>query len=392
MTTINLGWSRSYVAGMAVVHSMAFLLLCANGANGQNCATPPPLAADLNDGLPAAVISLAGVDPLACPEVPMFSTWSGGRLIFSDSPEAPDTPGRLYEDGTLDATDEATRNRVFLYHANGGEGIRVKFAVVITNLGASDGILIVRKRGLAGPTADYLYAGKVAFKRWLLSRPSPPVSVPAGTVVSLDSELDQVTAAPVELVHGIWDYSFDQPHKIAVCVLEASDDPLTCTDLPLLQRDTHQRGTFDRADKVYSTDRDAMIDSINDIQQFPIAGDTPNDPDATGTDQTDGSPQVLGGNYGILYRVRLQTLSSDSRNLGFLFNPRGGPWGGAVRASRGITPGSVFLIPPSTAAVDSNTVGAIEGKYAPDPSQVIWMQFMPTGGSSLPLRVVAAPY
>ena len=377
---------------MVVVLSMAFLLVRANAANGQNCATPPPLSAELNDGLPAAVISLAGVDPLACPEVPMFSTWLGGRLIFSDSPEAPDTPGRLYEDGTLDATDEATRNRVFLYHANGAEGIRLRFAVVITNLGASDGTLIVRRRGLAGPTADYLYAGKVAFKRWLLSRPAPPVSVLAGTAVSLDAELDQITAAPVELMRGIWDYSFDQPHKIAVCVLEVSDNPLTCTDLPVLPRDTHQRGTFDHADKLYSTDRDAAIDSINDIQQFPIAGDTPNDPDATGTDQTDGSPQVLGGNYGILYRVRLRTLSSDGRNLGFLINPRGGPWGGAVRASPGITPGGAFLIPLSAAAVESNTEGAIEGKYAPDPSQAIWMQLMPTGGLSFPLRVLAAPY
>jgi hypothetical protein len=392
VTTVKLGLSRSFMTGMAILHSMASLLLCANSANGQNCVTPPPLSADLNDGLPAAVISLAGVDPLVCPEIPMSSTWSGGRLIFSDSPESPDTTGRLYEDGTLQATDHATHNRVFLYHVNGVEGNRVRFAVVITNLGASDGTLIVHKRGLAGPTANYLYGGKVAFMRWLLARSSSPVTVPAGAAVTLDADLDQITAAPVELVHGIWDYSFDQPHKIAVCVLLVSDDPRTCADLPLLPRDAHQRGTFDHADKVYAMDCGATIDSINDVQQFPIAGNTPNDLDATGTDQTDGSPQVLGGNYGILYRVRLRTQSSDGRNLGFLFNPRGGAWGGAVRASPGITPGGVFLIPASTAAVESNATGAIEGKYAPDPSQATWMLFMPTGGASLPLRVLAVPY
>ncbi len=35
--------------------------------------------------------------------------------------------------------------------------------------------------------------------------------------------------------------------------------------------------------------------------------------------------KVLGGNYGILYRVRVRTQSGDGRNLGFLFNPRGKP-------------------------------------------------------------------
>jgi hypothetical protein len=376
---------------MVMLYSMACLVLSASAANGQQCAPPPPLSADVGDGVPGTIISLAGVDPLACPEISTSSTWSGGRLIFSDSPESPDTSGKLYEDATLEATDDTAHNRVFLYHVNGVEGNRVRFAVVITNLGAS-GTLVVHKRGLAGPTVNYLYGGKVAFKRWLLSRSSSPVTVPAGTAVTLDADLDQITAAAVELVHGIWDYSFDQPHKIAVCMLEISDDPLTCPDLPLLPRDTHQRGTFDHADKVYGTDCGATIDSINDIQQFPIAGNTPNDLDATGTDQTDGSPQVLAGNYGILYRVRLRTQSSDGRRLGFLFNPRGGGWGGAVKMSPGITPGGVSLIPASTAAVESNTMGAIGGKYAPDPSQAIWILFMPTGGSSFPLRVLAVPY
>jgi hypothetical protein len=93
-----------------------------------------------------------------------------------------------------------------------------------------------------------------------------------------------------------------------------------------------------------------------------------------------------------LYRIRLGAQSSDGRNLGLALNPRGGAWGGAVNALPGITPGGVFLIPPSTAAVGSNTQAAIEGKYAPGSGLSIRIQFMPAGGSSFPVRMIAVPY
>lgn len=361
---------------------------------GQTCATPSQLAADLANASQDDVISLSGVNPVNCSEIAMTQSWSGGKLIFSDSPEKPATRGKLYEDTTLAATSGANYNRVFLYHVNGKtDGARMKFTALLKNTGSTGGRLTIQKKGTAGPSTSYLYTGKVAFKRWLDSTAGSGISVPAGWSVRIDSAFDGTSAAKDYLMHGIWDYSFDRSHTIMICALNEGDDPIAvCPGLALLPRDTHQRGTFPYADKVYDTASGYTINTTDGITQFPIAGNTANDSNAVGTDVTDGSSQTLSGNFGILYRIHLSTASGDGQDLGFLFNPRGGAWGGAVWAMPGLTPGGKFLIPETTTWLSDNTKGAVEGKYAPGGGTTLWLQFMPTGGSSFPLRFVAVPH
>lgn len=357
------------------------------------CPTPPQLVTDLGAASQSDVISLSGVLPLNCPEVGMSGTWAGGKLVFSDSPESPTTRGKLYEDTAVPATSGANYHRVFAYHVNGKASGNMRFTVLIKNTSASSGTLTVQKKGTAGPSTSYLYTGKVAFQRWLSSAAASPVSVAAGATVRLDATWDTTNVAPSNLLHGIWDYSMTQPHQVTICFLNQADNPLTvCPTLSVLARDTHQRGTCPNADKVYDTAAGVLIDTAAGIQQFPIAGNTPNDGNASCTDATDGSSQVLSGNFGVLYRIHLNTSSSDAKNLGFLFNPRAGQWGGAVNALAGITPGGIFLIPATSGSTGDNTKGAVEGKYAPGASLTTWVQFMPTGGSSFPLRFLAVPY
>jgi len=354
------------------------------------CSTPSQLATDLSNANQDNVISLSGVNPINCTEVGMSETWAGGKLIFSDSPEHPSVRGKLYEDATLGATG-SDNNRVFLYHTNGKSSGKMKFTVLVKNLGTSTATLTVQKAGTAGPTTSYLYAGKLGFQRWLTSTAGSGVNVSPGSTVRLDSTFDSLTANPNNLLHGIWDYSMSQPHQITICALNQNDNPLNvCPGLSVLPKDTHQRGTFPYADKVYDTS--ASVDTVDGIQQFPLASGTANDSWAVGTDVTDGSAQVLTGNYGVLYRMHLGITSSDSKNFGFLLNPRGGQWGGAVWAAPGITPGGKFLLPAGTGSTGLNTNGVVEGKYNPSSTNAPWAQFMPTGGSSLPLRFVMVPH
>jgi hypothetical protein len=340
------------------------------------------------------VISLSGVNPLNCPEVSMTETWSGGKYIFSDSPEKPAVKSKLYEDTGLAATSGTTYNRIFVYHVNGKTSGNMRFTVLVKNTGASTGTLTVQKVGKAGPSTSYLYTGKLGFHRWLTSIAGSGVNVTAGTTVRLDSTFDTTNVGVNNLLHGIWDYSFTQTHQITICALDQNDNPLSvCPGLAVAPRDTnHQRGTFPYADKVYDTAAGVVIDTAADIQQLPIAGNTTNDTNAVGTDATDGSSQTISGNYGILYKIHLNTSASDSRNLGFLFNPRGGQWGGAEWAVAGITAGGKFLIPATSGSTGDNTKGAVEGKYNPGSAFTAWVQFMPTGGSAFPLRLVAVPH
>jgi hypothetical protein len=373
---------------------IALVLMVATAAHAQTCPTPAQLDTDLTAAAQAATISLSGVLPLTCPEVTMSESWTGGKLIFSDSPETPTSKGKLYEDAGLAATSGTNYNRVFLYHVNGKASGKMKFTTLIKNTSASSATLTVQKKGTSGPSTSYLYAGKLGFERWLNSVAGSGVTVAAGATVRLDSTFDAIQANPTNLMHGIWDYSMTQAHKLTICALDANDDPIgVCPGLSVLSRDTHQRGTFPYSDKVYDTASGVQVDTAGDIQQFPLGGNTANDTAAVGTDATDSSSQTLAGNYGVLYKIHLNTKSTDGRNLGVLINPRGGAWGGAVWAMPGgLLAGGKFLIPPTTTSNGDNTKASVDGRYSPGTSLTIWAQIMPTGGAAFPLRVVLTPH
>ena len=288
------------------------------------CPTPAQLITDLTNANQADVISLSGINPVNCPEVPMTETWAGGKLIFSDSPESTLAKAKLYEDSTLGATSGTTFNRLFVYHVNGKTTSNMRFTVLVKNTSTSSGTLTVQKVGTAGPSTSYLYAGKLGFQRWLTSTAGTGVLVGAGATVRLDTVFDSTNVAPSNLLHGIWDYSMTQSHKITICAIDQNDSPLTvCPGLPMAARDAHQRGTFPFADKIYDTAVGVTVDTADGIQQLPMIGGTVNDTWAIGTDVTDGSSQTLSGNYGILYRMHLTTSATDGQKFGFLFNPRG---------------------------------------------------------------------
>jgi hypothetical protein len=375
-----------------IISILFFLGSAGSLARGQTCPTPAQLDTDLTAAAQASVISLSGINPINCPEVSMAETWSGGKLIFSDSPETVTARGKLYEDGTLSATAGSVYNRVFVYHTNGYPKNKMKFTVLLKNRGAVAGTFTVQKKGIAGPSTAYAYTGKLGFQRWLDSVAGAGQNVAAGTWVRFDTTFDATQASPTYLMHGIFDYSFTQDHTVTICALNATDDPISvCPGLSVLARDTHKRGTFLYADKVYDTAGGEVIDTAEGVQSFPIAGGTVNDSNVTGTDVTDGTGMVNTGNYGVLYKIHLGVGYSDGQNLGFLFNPRGGGWGGAVWAMTGLLAGGKFLIPPTSGTTGDNTKGAVEGRYSSAYGSP-WLQFMPTGGSSFPLRFVAVPH
>lgn len=368
------------------------LLFVAWSAQAQTCPTPAQLVTDLNAATQAQLISLSGVLPLTCPEVGMSHTWDGGVLIFSDSPETVAAKGKLYEDTTLSYTSGTVYNRVHIHHVNGYPKNKMKFAILLKNLGSSSGELKVQQKGTAGPSNSYLYAGKLTFYRWLTSTAGSAVQVAAGQTVKLVTDIETL-ASPAYLMTGLYDYSFTQNHSITVCALDATDDPVSiCPTLAVLPRDTHQRGTFPNNSKVYDTAVGSWIDSSQGIMQLPLAANTVNDPNAVGIDKTDGSQQTLAGNYGVLYKMHLNIKAPDGKKIGFLMNPRGGTWGGAAYTMPGILAGGKFLIPPDAGYSGDNTKGAVSAKYSPGASLSIWMQWMPTSASNLPLRFIAVPY
>lgn len=392
----------------ALLCSLALVVACSGtdstvaGGGGPNgygevqqalvtCPTPAQLDADLTAAAQGDVISLSGVDPLTCPEVSMAQTWTGGSLIFSDSPESVPQRGKLYED-TLPATSGTTYNRMWVYHVNGKPSGKMKLTILVKNVGSSSGTLTIQRKGLAGPSTAFVTVGKLAFQRWEQSTAGSPVTVGAGSTVRLDTNFEALFN-PGYLMHGIYDISMTQQYKVTICALDQNDAPLTvCPGLAVLPRDVHDRGTFQYADKIYDTATGVTIDTIDGIQQFPLNSNSVSDPDELGTDATDGSAAQLHGNIGVLYRIHLLNASSDGQNVGFVLNPRGGYWGTAVYAASGLLPGGVFLVPSANEGFSDNTKAGVEGRYTPGGGLTTWFQWMMTGGSNAPVRVIAVPH
>jgi hypothetical protein len=322
----------------------------------------------------------------------MVGTWSGGSLVFSDSPETVPQRGKLYEDNFV-ATSGTTYNRMWVYHVNGKASGKMKLTILVKNTGGSTGTLTVQKKGVAGPSTAFVTVGKLAFQRWQQSTAGSPVSVGAGTTVRIDSAAFEVQFNPGNLMHGIYDISMTQPYKLTICALDQNDNPLTvCPGLPVLARDVHDRGTFPYADKVYDTAPGFAINTIDGIQQFPLNSNSASDPDAVGVDATDGTPMQLHGNIGVVYKLHLLNDADDGQNVGFVLNPRGGYWGTAIYAMAGLLPGGVFLAPASQEGLSDNTKAVVEGRYSPGTGLTTWFQWMMTGGSNAPVRVLAVPH
>lgn len=74
---------------------------------------------------------LQGLDVLSVPEIVIESTDTGGKLIFSDSPESPTEVGKLAY-AELPSPSENSAHRVYVYHVN-QTGSDKKLAVVLEN-------------------------------------------------------------------------------------------------------------------------------------------------------------------------------------------------------------------------------------------------------------------
>ena len=355
-------------------------------------ATPAALNAALGTNAQAAAISLSGVDPLSCPLISMMQTWDGGKLIFSDSPESPSTRGILYIDTNLTATAAGVTNRLFVYHVNSNSS-PMRFSVLVQNNGTSNGTLTVQRSGIAGPSTDYSFVGAIAFNRWLTNPAASGVTVTPAQIVRLDTTFDTLNVSQNFLLHGIWDYTFTQPHTVIICMLKTTDNPITVgPTLAVLTRDSHERGTFASCNKIYATGSGVTVNTTGGIKQFPVAGNGDNF--ITGFDNavTPPTAETDGGNYGVLYEIQLALVSGDGRANGFMINPRGGAWCGAVNLPAGLFPGGAFLVPAGGGALSDDTQAVIAGGYNAGSGTNISWQFMPTGGSSFPVRVLTVPY
>lgn len=330
----------------------------------------------VDSAIPGDTVALGSyADTPAWPSATPGVTDGGGALWFSDSPETVDAPGLLYGDAAEGP------GRLALYHASGAGALR--YAVLARGQGAAE--VEIGAAGLAGPSTDVLYTGRMAAARWLASAAAGDhrtVAVPDGAWVELEPALD-VEVRPGRLIHGLWDVAVTGRVDLRFVAVTPGDDPAAVVDgLAPAARDGHDRGTFAPADRALDL---GCLDTAGGSFRLRL-GDGVDDPAAAGTDALTGAPEVLHGNYGVRYRLTARLSSSDERLLAVLIAPRGGPLAGGVQVSDGLFRGGVSDVPRDADVVRPGDAVLVQVWDATHPDvEVVWT---PPGGSSLPVDVL----
>lgn len=284
-------------------------------------------------------------------------------LLFSDSPENPEQSGLLYRDALTG------RARVVAYHANGLTR-PARLLVLARNLGGAPAQLLTLRRGSAvTPGADPLI-GQQTLLRYFASGPLRPRRLaPSGRAVIFDSGLIE----PGAVVSLMLDLDTSAQTELSVVLLAQGERPDAA--LPTLAPDpNHQRGTFARAERrlrLALTARPARL----------VFGG-PDDPLLRGTDALTGRPQVLAGNYGLLYD--LEILGAQGSLLAA--SPRGGAYRGTVQLQDGAGP-TLALLGQGAALQDPAAPAALWRVR----SDRLRLRFVPGNGSNLPLALVFYP-
>ena len=139
------------------------------------------------------------------------------------------------------------------------------------------------------------------------------------------------------------------------------------------------------------------IDTARGLTQLVVA-DGKRDNWITGLDGSRNGGCILKGNYGVIYRMKLDWVSTDGRDLALMiWNPHGKScWGmaAAVKVNAGAFPGGMVKIPSDKPVVVNNTDAVLIQRYPAPPkgtTGTIELTYTPPGAACLPTPILFVP-
>lgn len=293
------------------------------------------------------------------------SATSATTLIFSDSPEAPNQSGLLYQDSL------SGRARLLAYHLN-ALSQPARLYVVARNLESRPVDITTERIGETAPTRIEGQLGQVTLLDYFAGSAQQRFTLQPGESVALYAS---PTLSPGSGVNVLQDISTSGRVELTFAMLEDKLPPSSAVlqQLPYLVADgKHVRGTFPNAVKIIRA-------QLGSLPARMVIGDGQIDPAILGTDVLSGQPVRLSGNYGVLYDIQVTGTSGVAVAL----SPRGGLYRGAMNVQDGPVSQTVKL-PRSGVAL------------TPDKPTLLWrsqsdqlkIDFVPASGSNLPISLV----
>lgn len=310
-------------------------------------------------------------------------------LIFSDFPEYIDKPGISYQD-TIYPHNNNGKFRVFDYHVNSSTK-PLYFSIVLTNRNNHPVTVQLEKAAVAGPSMNYMAAGKTAVEAWLNSSADKTIEIAPWQTVFL---AEPVCLKKDQLVNFIYDATVSD--AVQVSTVTRSDQKASLKGLPILGKTTNGekkstilRGTFKTADYYHS-----YVLGLDEYG-YNIVGVAGKTEYLRGYSAVDRKEVINYGNYGVLYHTNFKLIPFLQTPEAIIINSRGGGFGTAASISINgelVRPG--FIGPTESTAIGINTVkqGILVFKEHIKNSDNIELNWMPAGGTNLPVNFIVQPY
>jgi PKD repeat protein len=307
--------------------------------------------------------------------IPVTSTSSPRLLIRANSPE------RVFQDGIVYQEMGSGSTRLLVHHVN-ETGRDVKMYVIATNNNITAANLNVENSGFAGPSEFATAAGKVSVQKYFQSmqdgsKRSSTVLNPGESRIILQ-DLNEKIMKPKQVISLLSDLYTDQPIQYTVIMVDANADPMAVLPtLAKLPKDgIHNRGTYANSDISLE-----YTELVGKTAQRIVLGDNKTDPNLIGTDGLDGSSASNAGNFGVVYKIKLDHVAPYSL---IAFNPRGGEFAGYAMVNN-----QVVGIPTNGSVQAPNEMGVLYRTGHIEES--VEMYFTAAAGSNLPVSVIVMP-
>lgn len=282
-----------------------------------------------------------------------------GTLLMSNSPERISTSGILYRDTVKG------KGRLLVHHQN-AIGLNKKLVIIAASDGNEDIHLSISNNAIKGPGRNILGTGQAALREYFKGRGKKSYTLKSGKLQCIyDSSVDKGWKKE-EVISGLLDFESTGNVTFTVAVLDAASSLNNLSNLSILRRDNHIRGTFDVIERYYTIDATHVDNPVKLILgKDPVEW-------VTGKDALTGEEVKNMGNYGVSVTIKVK----NHEDMGIVLNARGGAYLGAIKWGNN----KVFDSPREEVLSDKKIATLIGMIKANQPNQFVYM--LPNGSAA----------
>ena len=282
-----------------------------------------------------------------------------GTLIMSNSPES------LYSSGILYKETSTGVGRLLVHHQNRTQYAK-KLLVLVTNPGQENVTLKISNKAIAGPNRHILQTGQKAVTAYLNGTAAQNYTIKPGETICLYDSSNIKSWKAEEVVSGTLDFDSSGTINWQVVAMDEKSGLDNLSKLKVLDRDVHNRGTFNVIERQYVLD----LNNIQEATKLVLGREK--EEWLEGTDALTGDTMWNKGNYGLPIKIVIQ----NNEDMGIIANARGGNILGTLKWNKS----KIFNI-PNEGILNSQTVAALVGTVqANTENEIVYM--LPNGSSA----------